>query len=64
MSFDIRPATLKDAEAIADFNIRMAQETEDLRLDPALVHPGVKRLIQNPTMGQYSVAWQGTQRAG
>lgn len=64
MSLDIRPATLDDAEAIADFNIRLALETENLTLDPALVVPGVKRLLNTPSMGHYTVAWRGEERAG
>ena len=64
MNLEIQPATLDDADAIADFNIRMALETENLILDPALVGPGVKRLLNSPAMGHYSVAWDGKERAG
>jgi len=63
LNLDIRPATLEDAEAIAAFNIALALETEDLVLDPAIVVPGVKRLIQSPAFGHYTVAWQGEERA-
>jgi len=31
-----RPATLADASTIADFQLRMALETEEVTLDPAI----------------------------
>jgi GNAT superfamily N-acetyltransferase len=49
----IRTATPDDAGAIADHSRAMAQETEDLRLDPARVLAGTRRLIAQPERGFY-----------
>ena len=41
---------------IADFNIRLAAETEHLHLDPACVQAGVDALLADPAKGIYFVA--------
>jgi GNAT superfamily N-acetyltransferase len=51
-----RPAELSDAPVIADFNLRLAQETEQLRLDPARVQAGVAAVLSDPGKGIYFVA--------
>jgi ribosomal protein S18 acetylase RimI-like enzyme len=56
MSLAIRPAEPRDAETIAEFNIRLARETEDLPLDPACVGPGVIAVLSDPAKGRYFVA--------
>ncbi|MCC7112405.1 MAG: GNAT family N-acetyltransferase [Deltaproteobacteria bacterium] len=50
---DARPA---DAEAIIDFNARMAQETEAKVLDRAVLGAGVRRLLGDGTLGRYWLA--------
>jgi GNAT superfamily N-acetyltransferase len=55
----IRPATLGDAHAITGFNLRLALETEQLRLDPKLVGAGVEAVLSDPARGRYFVA-EGT----
>jgi ribosomal protein S18 acetylase RimI-like enzyme len=52
----IRSAKLPDATTIAEFNIRMAKETEGIKLDSDIVHKGVTHLIENPKNGFYLVA--------
>jgi ribosomal protein S18 acetylase RimI-like enzyme len=52
----IRTATMKDAATIAVFNIRMAMETENLRLDPNTIERGVKRVFEDKSRGEYYVA--------
>ena len=52
----IRKARLADALVIADFNCRLAQETESLLLDPASVRRGVRALLNDPAKGIYFVA--------
>jgi GNAT superfamily N-acetyltransferase len=47
---------LADANTVADFNLRLALETEDLRLDPACVQAGVAALLADPNKGIYYVA--------
>jgi len=44
---------------IADFNQRLAKETENLRLDPACLGPGVAALLQDPAKGVYYLAETG-----
>ena len=41
---------------IADFNLRLAEETENLRLDPERVRTGVAALLKDPSKGLYYVA--------
>ncbi len=41
---------------IAEFNLRLAQESEQLWLDPAGVAAGVAELLQDPAKGIYYVA--------
>ena len=52
----IRKASLADARVIAEFNRRIAEETERLRLDPARVRRGVRALLKEPAKGTYFVA--------
>ncbi|WP_019529363.1 GNAT family N-acetyltransferase [Dasania marina] len=52
----IRPATLNDAQALADFNSAMAMETEHMTLAPEVILAGVRNLITNPHRGFYLVA--------
>lgn len=60
MDISIRDATPDDGLIIADYNNRMAEETERKSLDPALIRRGVQRLLENPAHGRYWVA----ERAG
>jgi ribosomal protein S18 acetylase RimI-like enzyme len=53
---NIRSATINDAAAIAEFNIKMAKETEDMDLIPQVINAGVVNMIENPQMGFYLVA--------
>lgn len=53
---NIRQATLSDAPVIAEFNLRLADETEQLRLDPAIVRAGVAAILADPIKGIYFVA--------
>jgi GNAT superfamily N-acetyltransferase len=52
----IRKAELRDAAVIADFNLRLAEETEQLRLDPECVAVGVAAILKDPAKGLYFVA--------
>jgi GNAT superfamily N-acetyltransferase len=61
---EIRDATPNDAATIADFNTRMARETEDKTLDPALIGPGVAAVLDGTTGGRYWVAVIGGEIAG
>ena len=52
----IRKAIPRDASVIADFNRRLAMETESLELDPSRVLAGVTALLDHPARGVYYVA--------
>jgi len=60
----IRSASADDASIIADFNIRMAMETEKLALDPGTIFPGVRAVFAEASRGQYFVAEIGGAVAG
>lgn len=52
----IRPATRSDIEVIAQFQVLMAKETEDLELCPDTVLRGVAALFDSPSKGEYLIA--------
>lgn len=52
----IRDATWGDGAIIADFNTRMAMETESRPLPPELIEAGVRAVLDNPSKGRYWVA--------
>lgn len=52
----IRSATEEDYEVIAGFQVKMAMETENFKLDEAMVKKGVLAVMQDPGKGKYFVA--------
>ena len=56
MTYQIRRATLEDAEVIADYNARLALETENTILDLAVLLPGVRSALADETKARYFVA--------
>lgn len=56
MEIRIREAALADVPVIADFNVRLAEESEGLRLDEARVQAGVAALLKDRAKGIYHVA--------
>jgi GNAT superfamily N-acetyltransferase len=56
IEINIRQANPGDVAIIADFNLRLALETEDLRLDPNCVSAGVQALLSDASKGVYYVA--------
>jgi GNAT superfamily N-acetyltransferase len=52
----IREAKLTDTAIIADFNARMALETEQRTLDIERVRQGVQALLSDPAKGAYFIA--------
>jgi len=51
----IRRALSQDTAELAEFNIKMAHETEGVELIPEVITAGVKAMIDNPQMGFYLV---------
>lgn len=52
----IRPGLLFDVDTIADFQLKMAFETENLKLDPPTVEKGVTAVLDDPSKGKYWLA--------
>lgn len=60
----IRLGTVDDARQIADYNIAMARETEDLVLDDTTCYEGCKAILADPSKGFYIVAVEEGQIVG
>lgn len=56
INIQIRQALLSDAAVIAEFNLRLAQETEQLQLDAEVVRQGVAAVLGDEHKGRYYVA--------
>ena len=56
MEIKIRPGLLFDIHTIADFQIKMALETENMQLDPPTVEKGVTAVFDDPAKGKYWLA--------
>ncbi len=52
----IRAATLADLDFIAEANTALAMETEGQTLDPALLRPGIRAVLDDPSHGRYFIA--------
>lgn len=52
----VRLGELRDAATIAVFNLRMAFETEQRRLNPTNLERGVRAVFEQPSRGTYVVA--------
>ncbi len=60
MNLTLRRATLADAEVVAEYNAALAWESEQKKLDPAILARGVQAVLADPQKGFYTVA----ERAG
>jgi GNAT superfamily N-acetyltransferase len=56
MAWTVRRAEPSDAATIIEFNSRLAHETENKKLDPARITPGVHAVLADPNKGVYFVA--------
>jgi ribosomal protein S18 acetylase RimI-like enzyme len=52
----VRRAKPEDSAAIVEFQLRLAAETEDFRLDRATVAKGVRAVFEDAAKGEYLVA--------
>ncbi|MCS6849835.1 MAG: GNAT family N-acetyltransferase [Gemmataceae bacterium] len=64
MPLVIRAARPADTPVIADFNRRMAWETERRELDPTVLAQGVAAVLADPVKGRYLVAEQAGELVG
>ena len=53
--FHVRPAKLEDSTSIIDFQVKMAWETEAIRLDRKTIEAGVTSVFKNPEKATYYV---------
>ena len=56
LRINVRRAETRDLSRIADFNVRMAKETEHKELRPEDVRKGVEAVLNDPGKGFYLVA--------
>lgn len=63
-SLKIRPAQREDIAAIAAWNVAMAWETEQKRLDPQVLLRGVTAVLDEPRRGFYLMAERDGQAVG
>jgi GNAT superfamily N-acetyltransferase len=56
MEIKIRPGLLFDINVIAEYQVKMAWETEQLKLDPPTVELGVAAVFDDPAKGKYWLA--------
>ena len=56
LPIEIRAAVPSDWEWIVESNLQLAEETENKKLDRALVAKGVKALLNDPAKGRYFLA--------
>jgi ribosomal protein S18 acetylase RimI-like enzyme len=52
----IRKSSLKDIDTLVDFQLRLADETESVTLNPHIVKQGLEELFKEPSRGLYYVA--------
>lgn len=60
----VRPGEERDIETIVEFQLRLALETEDLRLDRATVAQGVRAAMADAAKGRYWLAEDDGQVVG
>jgi GNAT superfamily N-acetyltransferase len=56
VKIEIRKAVKSDGDVIAHFQLLMADETENIKLDERIVQKGVSAIFHKPELGQYFVA--------
>ena len=52
----VRAGSQGDVDTIVEFQLRLARETEDLRLDRAAVAQGVRAVVEDAAKGRYWLA--------
>ena len=60
----VRPASTADVDRLVEFQIAMAQETEDKGLDVNKLRAGIEYLLEHPDEGFYLVAERDGDSAG
>ena len=60
----VRLASQDDWSTIVAFNVCLAEETENKRLDPDAIGPGVRAVLADENKGRYFVACDGSRIVG
>lgn len=55
----IKFSDIDSLDCIANFQVKMAMETENYKLDPDTVRKGVKAVFDDPSKGKYLIATKG-----
>ena len=55
---------MADAAVIAQYNVALAKESENLTLDPAIVRKGVEAALRDTSKGVYFAAYEGGMLVG
>ena len=63
-SWEVRFAAESDVESIVAMNHQLAWESEKLRLDEKTLRAGVLRILRNPMLGRYFLAFDGPRVIG
>lgn len=61
---DIKTGNAEDMQTIANFQVLMAMETENFKLDLETVKKGITYFFQNPAMGKYLIVKEGKETVG
>ncbi len=64
MGMGVRRAVAGDGDRVVEFNRRLAEESEDVVLDPAVLRPGVEAALRDPARSLYFVAEDGDRVVG
>jgi GNAT superfamily N-acetyltransferase len=64
MTVQIRRATSADEGVLVAYNAALAWETEQKRLDPAVLTAGIRAVLADPAKGFYTVAETGGEVVG
>jgi RimJ/RimL family protein N-acetyltransferase len=56
VEISVRRATIADLGKLVDFNAGIARETEGRELDPKVLKAGIARLLEDSSLGFYTVA--------
>lgn len=56
MGISVRKSVESDIDTIADFQLRLAKETENLSLDLTTLKKGIRAMFDDPRLGRYFIA--------
>jgi GNAT superfamily N-acetyltransferase len=62
--FRVRLGEASDLDFLVDQNLRLAQDSEGLALDPVICRQGVLAVLESPALGHYLIAETSGERVG